>query len=115
VKRWLAHPLEGPRPRRAGRHGAAPGDHRTEAVLRPAGDGAVLEIRSGAGFLAHRLPGLVTSDVVPVAGVRVVLDARQLPFRDDARRTVVAARILAVIPAQGGRNLIARVPEAPRR
>jgi len=108
VKRWLAHPLardlDLDAPDATARHRAIIEqkpflrrlyaewyDHVIAAV--PSGDGAVLEIGSGAGFLAHRLPGLVTSDVVPVAGVSVVLDARHLPFRDGALRAIVMTNV----------------------
>jgi SAM-dependent methyltransferase len=59
----------------------------------PAGDGDVLEIGSGAGFLAKRVPGLITSDLMPMDGVRVVLDARCLPFRDGALRAIVMTNV----------------------
>jgi SAM-dependent methyltransferase len=108
VKAWLSHPLA------RGLHlDAADATARHHAIIQqkpflrrlyrewydhiaaavPAGEGAVLEIGSGAGFLAERVPGVVTSDLVRVAGVRVVLDARHLPFRDGALRAIVMTNV----------------------
>ena len=55
----------------------------------PAGDGAVLEIGSGAGFLDRHIPDLITSEVFPCRDVALVLDARSLPFRDGGLRAIV--------------------------
>jgi SAM-dependent methyltransferase len=60
----------------------------------PAGERPALEIGSGPGFLASRLPHLITSDIVPVAGVRLVLDARELPFDRAALRAIVVMNVL---------------------
>jgi SAM-dependent methyltransferase len=60
----------------------------------PPGDGPVLEIGSGAGFLADFIPGLITSEILVCRGVRVVLDAGQLPFTDRALRSIVMTNVL---------------------
>jgi SAM-dependent methyltransferase len=108
VKQWLAHPLarglQVDAPDATARHRAIIEQkpflmrlyrewYGQVAAAVPAGDGAVLEIGSGAGFLARQLPGLVTSDLVPADGVRVVLDARQLPFRNDALKAIVMTNV----------------------
>jgi SAM-dependent methyltransferase len=95
LKRWLAHPLMRDvrldEPASTARHRAiieqkpflkrlyAEWYERMAAVL-PPGERPALELGSGAGFLAAHVPRLVTSDLVPVEGVRLALDARQLPF-----------------------------------
>ncbi len=55
----------------------------------PRGDGPVLELGSGPGFLGERIPGLITSEIFFVPGVRVVLDGCALPFADDSLRGIV--------------------------
>jgi SAM-dependent methyltransferase len=60
----------------------------------PRGDEPVLEIGSGAGFLADFIPGLITSEILVCRGVRVVLDAGRLPFGDGALRSIVMTNVL---------------------
>jgi SAM-dependent methyltransferase len=55
----------------------------------PSGEGAVLEIGCGAGFLSRYLPEAIPSDVYPWPSVKVVLDAQHLPFVDGALRAIV--------------------------
>jgi SAM-dependent methyltransferase len=59
-------------------------------------EGAALELGSGAGFLSETglIPGLVTSDVFPIAGVDRVIDARALPFIDGALRAILLTDVL---------------------
>jgi len=64
----------------------------------PAGDGVVLEIGSGGGFMHEWIPGLITSDVLPVPGVSVVLDGHKLPFADRALRAIVMTDVLHHLP-----------------
>jgi SAM-dependent methyltransferase len=56
--------------------------------------GPTLEIGAGAGFLAERVAGVVTSDVQLVPGVRIVADAAHLPFRSQSLRAVVMTNVL---------------------
>ena len=114
LKNWLAHPLT---------QGLDINDPRTTALrlriirekefLRriyeewyetiraslPPGEGAVLEIGSGGGFLKEYVPGLVTSDVFECPGVDMVVDAAALPFADGSLRAVVMTNVLHHIPA----------------
>src|SRR5260221_13059796 len=46
----------------------------------PPGAGDVLELGSGAGFLSDYIPGLITSDVLPLPDIDRVVDAHELPF-----------------------------------
>jgi SAM-dependent methyltransferase len=64
----------------------------------PAGQGEVLELGSGAGYCAEVIPQLITSEVFPCRGVRVVLDARTLPFGDQSLRGIVMTNVLHHIP-----------------
>jgi SAM-dependent methyltransferase len=64
----------------------------------PAGPGAVLELGSGAGFLAERIPGLVTSDIMHCPGIRAVLDAHTLPFEDGSLRAIVMTDVIHHLP-----------------
>src|SRR5581483_6966006 len=52
----------------------------------PPDPGPVLELGSGAGFLEEFVPNLITSDIFPVPGNRLVLDGQQLPFADGSLR-----------------------------
>jgi len=56
--------------------------------------GAVLELGSGAGFLAEVVPGVVTSDVVPCRGIDLVADACSLPVTAGSVRAVVLVDVL---------------------
>lgn len=64
----------------------------------PAGAGAVLELGTGAGFLRDYIPGLITSDVLPLAGIDRVVDARALPFPAASLRAVVMTNVLHHLP-----------------
>src|SRR5437868_8535464 len=68
------------------------------AAAVPAGEGAVLELGSGAGFLKEYIPGLITSDVFAVPGVELVADAHALPFAAGALRGVVMTNVLHHLP-----------------
>lgn len=71
------------------------------AAALPRGDGAVLELGSGAGFFAEVVPAAITSDVVHCPFVNVVLDGRALPFRRESLRAVVMTNVLHHIPEPG--------------
>ncbi len=109
LKEWLAHPLT---------RGMSIDDARTTELRRriirekpflrkiyeewyraivtalPPVDGAVVELGSGAGFLDEFIPDLITSEILRCAGVRVVLDGCQLPFRDASLRAIVMTDVL---------------------
>jgi SAM-dependent methyltransferase len=114
IKRWLSHPLT---------RGLAVDDPRTTEQRRkiiqtkrflkliyeewyasiadavPSGPGEVLEIGSGAGFLAEFIPGLITSEILLCRGVRVVLDGSRLPFHDGSLKAIVMTNVLHHLPA----------------
>jgi SAM-dependent methyltransferase len=64
----------------------------------PAGDGAVVEIGSGAGFLDRYLPGLVTSETFRCPNVRIVFDCQSLPFADGSLRGMVMTDVFHHVP-----------------
>jgi len=60
--------------------------------------GQILELGSGGGFLNELLPECVTSEVFPVSGVDMTLDARTLPFADGALRAILMVDVFHHIP-----------------
>jgi SAM-dependent methyltransferase len=65
----------------------------------PNGDGAVLELGSGAGFLSDHIPDLITSDIFRCDGIRVVLDGHFLPFPQGSLRSIVMTDVLHHLPS----------------
>jgi SAM-dependent methyltransferase len=61
----------------------------------PDGEGQVIELGSGAGFMKECIPGVVTTDVLDVEGVDCALpqDGR-LPFTDRSLRAIVMTDVL---------------------
>jgi SAM-dependent methyltransferase len=53
------------------------------------GEGGVLELGSGAGFLKDIVRDARTSEVFWISGADLVCDARSLPVRDDSLRALV--------------------------
>jgi SAM-dependent methyltransferase len=66
-------------------------------ALPPVG-GPLLEIGSGGGFLASTIRGVITSDLLPIPGVDVILDAAHLPFGNGSLRGVAMTNVLHHIP-----------------
>lgn len=60
--------------------------------------GPVLELGSGGGFLDEHIPGLITSEVLPVPGIGILADARRLPFRRGGLSAIVMIDVLHHIP-----------------
>jgi len=113
LKRWLEHPLT---------RGLDLDDPRTTHLRRriltgkpflrriyeewyaalaaslPPGDGLVLELGSGAGFLADFVPGLVRSEVFYTPGVDAVLDGLALPFASGSLRGIAMTNVLHHLP-----------------
>ncbi len=57
-----------------------------------------LEFGSGGGFLHDVIPGVITSDIVPVRGVETVIDAQHIPFRDRSLNSIYMTHVLHHIP-----------------
>jgi SAM-dependent methyltransferase len=58
----------------------------------------VLELGSGAGFLAEHVSDLITSEIFLLAGMQIVLDAQQLPFASDSLNGIAMTNVLHHIP-----------------
>src|SRR5215831_5574989 len=56
--------------------------YRQIAVAVPDGDGRVLELGSGAGFLREHIPDLITSEIFFLHDVDSIMDGTALPFAD---------------------------------
>jgi len=113
VTRWLEHPLtrglplDSPETTRLRRTVIA-----TKPFLRqlyeewytdiarhvPKGEGRVLELGSGAGFLRQHIPDVISSEVFHCSDVDVILDARRLPFSLGSLRAIVMTDVLHHIP-----------------
>jgi SAM-dependent methyltransferase len=64
----------------------------------PEGEGPVLEIGSGGGFLKEYVPGLITSEVLGIGGVDVVLDGCALPFSPARLAAIVMVDVFHHLP-----------------
>jgi len=73
--------------------------YRFIAACVPGGPGRVLELGSGAGFLAQYIPGLIASEVFPCSDIQLVLDARRLPFSSGSLKAIVLVDVLHHISA----------------
>jgi len=68
------------------------------ALQIPAGDGKILELGSGAGFLPQRLPDVITSDILPCDDLNLVLDGQLLPFADASLKAIVMVDVMHHLP-----------------
>jgi SAM-dependent methyltransferase len=68
------------------------------AAALPPGDRPVLELGSGAGFLADFVPRLVRSEVFQTPGIDLVLDGLALPFAAGALRGIAMTNVLHHLP-----------------
>ena len=70
----------------------------SSAAELPHGQGGVLELGSGAGFLSDLVPNLITSEVFYCPHVRAVLNGMQMPFAAGALRAIVMINVLHHLP-----------------
>lgn len=61
------------------------------------GEGAILEIGSGSGYVKRLDPKVITSDIVP-GHSDIVVDARQLPFADGSLKAILLTHVFHHIP-----------------
>ena len=57
-----------------------------------------IELGSGGGFLPEVAPSVLASDIRPIAGLDLVFDAQQAPFRDASVDVVFAMHVIHHIP-----------------
>lgn len=67
----------------------------------PVGDGSVLEIGSGAGFLRDVIPGLIRSEIFSCPEIDLVLNALDLPLAGRSLRAIVMTDVLHHLPEPG--------------
>jgi hypothetical protein len=72
------------------------------AAALPAGDGPVLELGAGGGFMGEHVPHLITSERFRVPHVSVVLDGLRLPFAAESLRGIVMTNVLHHLPEPRG-------------
>ncbi len=65
----------------------------------PAGSGHLLELGSGGGFLAERIPGLITSEIIFLDQSRIILDGQRLPFATASLKGILMTNVLHHIPS----------------
>ncbi len=68
------------------------------AASLPSGDGAVLELGAGAGFMRDFVPDLITSELFYCPDIRIVLSGLSLPFRARSLRGIVMTDVLHHLP-----------------
>jgi SAM-dependent methyltransferase len=64
----------------------------------PSGEGSVLELGSGAGFLHQYIPDLITTDVLFCPFVDIILDGCSLPFAEGSFKAIVMVDVFHHIP-----------------
>ncbi|HEY0557507.1 MAG TPA: class I SAM-dependent methyltransferase [Thermoanaerobaculia bacterium] len=113
LQRWLEHPLtrgldiDDPRTTHLRRRILAGKPflrriyeewYRAIAASLPPGPEPVLELGSGAGFLADFVPGLVRSEIFLTPGIDLVLDGLALPCAPGALRGIAMTNVLHHLP-----------------
>lgn len=68
------------------------------AACLPPGDGAVLELGAGGGFMSDFVPNLITSEIFVCPNIAAVLDALHLPFAAGSLRGIVMTDVLHHLP-----------------
>src|SRR5262245_53759820 len=72
--------------------------YRAIAAALPPGQGAVVELGAGGGFMSEFVPKLITSEFFFCPRIRTVLDGLHLPFATDTLRGVVMTNVLHHLP-----------------
>ncbi len=70
------------------------------AILQEVGEasGIMLELGSGAGFLADVAKNTITSDIFLVDGIKVVLEGQHLPLKDHSIEALAMVNVLHHVP-----------------
>jgi SAM-dependent methyltransferase len=61
--------------------------------------GDVLELGSGAGYCERFIPGLITSEVLFMSGVRLIANGQELPFPDNSLKAIVLTDVMHHLPS----------------
>src|SRR5215475_4545567 len=72
--------------------------YRAIVAFLPTGEGAVLELGSGAGFMSDFVPGLITSELFYCPNIRAVLDGSRLPLAGNSLRGILMTNVLHHLP-----------------
>jgi SAM-dependent methyltransferase len=64
----------------------------------PQGEGIVLELGSGAGFLDEYVPDLITTEVFYCPLVKIIMDACFMPFTDGLFKVIILVNVFHHIP-----------------
>jgi SAM-dependent methyltransferase len=71
------------------------------AVMPGVSRGPALELGTGGGFLPRYIPNLIASEVLPLAGVDVLLNGLALPFPENSLRGIVMTNVFHHLPDAG--------------
>ena len=72
--------------------------YRAIVIALPPGEGAVLELGAGGGFMSDFVPKLITSELFYCPNIRAVLDGSCLPFLAKSLRAIVMTNVLHLLP-----------------
>jgi SAM-dependent methyltransferase len=72
--------------------------YRAITMVLPSGEGAVLELGAGAGFMKDYIPDVITSEIFYCPHIRAVLDGSRLPFAARSLRAIVMTDVLHHLP-----------------
>jgi SAM-dependent methyltransferase len=72
--------------------------YREIATVLPRGEGAVLELGAGGGFMSEVIPDLITSELFYCPNTRVILDGLHLPFMTRSLRGIVMTNVFHHLP-----------------
>ncbi|NDJ51650.1 MAG: class I SAM-dependent methyltransferase [Chloroflexi bacterium] len=72
--------------------------YRRMAAAVPSGEGSVVELGSGAGFLDDYLPACISTDIFPVANLGLVCDGQAMPFASGSLRALLMVDVFHHVP-----------------
>ncbi len=64
----------------------------------PPGEGSVLELGSGGGFLSRELPGVISSEIMLCPDMDIILNGEEMPLVPDSLRAIVMTDVLHHLP-----------------
>lgn len=67
-------------------------------VLPEQPSGGLVELGSGGGFCKDVIPDVFTTEILPIPGVDVLLDAKDLPFRNRSLKGIVMVDVFHHLP-----------------